>query len=126
MKTWGFIIRYINKSGEEKEVQFSVDADTFRDASSLAFDYADKIVKSKGMDFFKLRFDASGEGSSAAGCKYCQNGTMTGIEEIARGGNYELVHTIGRKYQMGCDEYIEAEFEFEFCPKCGRKLEVEG
>lgn len=58
-------------------------------------------------------------------CSFCKDGTMAGIEEAGPEGVYELIHTTGRNFQMGYSEYIEAEFEFIYCPMCGRRLEDE-
>ena len=59
-------------------------------------------------------------------CSFCKDDTMAGIEEVGFEGVYELVHTTGRTFQAGYGRFREAEFEFIYCPMCGRRLEDEG
>lgn len=58
-------------------------------------------------------------------CSFCKDGTEIGIEEVKEEGICELFHATGRNFQVGYSQYIEAEFEFIYCPMCGRRLEDE-
>ena len=62
------------------------------------------------------------ECTSQEPCSFCNDDTEIGIEEVGPERICELTHTTGRNFQICYSQYVEAEFEFVYCPMCGRKI----
>ena len=51
------------------------------------------------------------------GCEFCKNFDFSGASAKMDSGKYPHIHLAGGSYRYPRDE------QFDYCPKCGRKLE---
>ena len=132
MKTWGFTFK-CEYFGAQAEFPFFVDADTYHDATILADAYVkEKFPSACEQDLATIKFEGLGIDPKDWGkskrelqepCSFCNDDTEIGIEEVGPERICELTHTTGRNFQICYSQYVEAEFEFVYCPMCGRKLD---
>lgn len=129
MKTWCFIFTY-DHYGSEAEHHFSVEADTFNDASVLA----DAYVKGKLVmtELSTIRLDRLGTleknwGKSKSElqepCDICNPAFVNPL--IDDDGLYLFIDKdrLMTGYSDECTFEITESLKINYCPMCGRKLE---
>lgn len=135
MKTWGFTFK-CEHFGAQAEFPFFVDADTYHDATILADAYVkEKFPIACEQDLATIKFEGLGIDTKDWGkskralqepCEHCKtispqtvNSSMGNVR--VRIGKLSVVEYYDDVYDWQ-DEFIE----FNYCPMCGRKMEVEG
>lgn len=134
MKTWCFIFTY-DLYGSEAEHHFSVDADTFHDASVLADAYVKGKLAASMTELSTIRFDRLGTNEKRLEelksilqdpCEYCcENPKPMQTKSIYMFCKIKHVSKNFFNLQFGetINGPIEGFIRFSFCPMCGRKLE---
>ena len=141
MKTWRFTFK-CEYFGAEFESPFSIDADTYHDATILADAYVKEkfpIACEQELATIKLEglgIDPKDWGKSKRAlqepCVYCDR-KMPWKDEKGLDLRFSdpTVFVYGNRLKIEydspyCNDCFEREYEISFCPMCGRKLEVEG
>ena len=139
MKTWRFTFK-CEYFGAQAELPFSIDADTYHDATILADAYVkEKFPIACEQDLATIKFEGLGIDPKDWGkskrelqepCEYCDR-KMPWKDEKGRDLRFSdpTVFVYGNRLMIEydspyCNDCFEREYEISFCPMCGRKLEV--
>ena len=136
MKTWRFTFK-CEYFGAEFESPFYVDADTYHDATILADAYVkEKFPIACEQELATIKFEGLGIDPKDWGkskrelqepCDYCDMKTNSKIL-LSSSGNVRLLimKQAGVEYYDDGYGWQDETMEINYCPMCGRKMEVEG
>ena len=137
MKTWRFTFK-CEYFGAEFELPFSIDADTYHDATILADAYVkEKFPIACEQDLATIKFEGLGIDPKDWGkskrelqelCEYCVSGVCgneTIYDEMDRGFMAHVRDGILNIGVATANFHEHSEMRINYCPMCGRNLEVE-
>ena len=135
MKTWRFTFK-CEYFGAEFELPFSIDADTYHDATILADAYVkEKFPIACEQDLATIKFEGLGIDPKDWGkskrelqelCEYCVSGVCgneTIYDEMDRGFMAHVRDGILNIGVATANFHEHSEMRINYCPMCGRKLE---
>ena len=135
MKTWRFTFK-CEYFGAEFELPFSIDADTRHDATILADAYVkDKFPIACEQGLARIKFEGLGIDPKDWGkskralqepCEYCDPKLINPF--VDQDGLYLFIDKdrIMTGYSDECTFEKSESVKINYCPACGRKMEVEG
>ena len=133
MKTWRFTFK-CEYFGAQTEFTFFVDADTYHDATVLADAYVkEKFPIEREQDLATIKFEGLGIDPKDWGkskrelqepCEYCDPALVNPF--IDEDGLYLFVDKdrLMTGYSDECTFEITESLKINYCPACGRKMEV--
>ena len=137
MKTWRFTFK-CEYFGAQAEFPFFVDADTYHDATILADAYVkEKFPIACEQDLATIKFEGLGIDPKDWGkskrelqelCEYCVSGVCgneTIYDEMDRGFMAHVRDGILNIGVATANFHEHSEMRINYCPMCGRNLEVE-
>ena len=138
MKTWRFTFK-CEYFGAQAEFRFFVDVDTYHDATILADAYVkEKFPIACEQELATIKFEGLGIDPKDWGkskrvlqepCEYCVSGVCgneTIYDEMDRGFMAHVRDGILNIGVATANFHEHSEMKINYCPMCGRKLEVEG
>ena len=135
MKTWRFTFK-CEYFGAQAEFPFFVDADTYHDATILADAYVkEKFPIEREQDLAIIKFEGLGIDAKDWGkskrelqepCEYCDPALVNPF--IDEDGLYLFIDKdrLFSGYSDECTFEKSESVKINYCPACGRKMEVEG